>query len=46
LTRSATIERAKAIFWDSPWFPVAAVAVAVGYQDPTTFGRAFKRYEG
>lgn len=39
------IEQAKVLFLESPWRPVGAIAMAVGYQDLTTFGRAFKRYE-
>lgn len=40
------MERAKVLLMNNRWQRIGAVARAVGYYDPTTFGRAFKRYEG
>lgn len=43
--RAIRMEKAKRLF-DERGDSVRAVALAVGYQDLTTFGRAFKRYVG
>ena len=40
------MERAKNLLINNRWQHIGAVACAVGYHDLTTFGRAFKRYEG
>jgi hypothetical protein len=40
------VARAKALFLDAPWASVRSIGIAVGYPDLTTFGCAFKRYEG
>lgn len=43
---SYRIDNAMIMLWLERSRPVSAIGRAVGYEDPTTFGRAFKRFTG